>query len=86
MILQSESQLLKGRKGTDKTILANCDTYIYMGGNDVETAESVSRRCNKPLEQVLYMPVGYCWVFERGKKPMYFEIADRVEIDETLVI
>ncbi len=81
LMLQSESQLLKGRQGTDKTILANCDTYIYMGGNDIETAEAVSRRCNKPLEQVLYMPVGHCWVFERGKKPVFSETAERIDFE-----
>lgn len=82
LMLQSESQLLKGKKGTDKTILSNCDTYIYMSTNDVETAQSVSLRCNKPLEQVLYMPVGYCWVFQRGSKPVYAKLADRTEIAE----
>lgn len=83
LILQSEAQLTNSRKpGADKTILANCDTYIYMGGNDVETAKAVSQRCNKPLEQVLYMPVGHCWVFQRGKKPVYAEIADRPDLTE----
>ena len=83
LILQSEAQLVNSRKpGTDKTILANCDTYIYMGGNDIETAKAVSQRCNKPLEQVLYMPVGHCWVFERGKKPVYAEVAPRPDLHE----
>ena len=54
--------------------MANCDTYIYMGSNDVDTAKAVCLRCNKPLEQILYMPVGKCWVFERGKKPVYANI------------
>ena len=83
LILQSEAQLENRRKlGADKTILANCDTYIYMGGNDIETARAVSQRCNKPLEQVLYMPVGHCWVFQRGKKPVYAEIAPRPNLHE----
>lgn len=82
LILQSESQLAKGKAGTEKTILSNCDTYIYMGGNDIETAKAVSTRCNKPLEQVLYMPVGYCWVFERGKKPVFSETAKQVEYEQ----
>lgn len=80
LILQSEAQLLKGGQGTDKTIIANCDTYIYMGGNDVETAKSVSVRCNKPLEQVLFMPIGHCWVFTRGSKPIYAEIAESPDL------
>ncbi len=83
LILQSEAQLAySSKRGADKTILANCDTYIYMGGNDIETAKAVSQRCNKPLEQVLYMPVGHCWVFERGKKPVYTEVAPRPNLHE----
>ena len=82
LILQSESQLSKVRVGTDKTILSNCDTYIYMGGNDIGTAKAVSLRCNKPLDQVLYMPVGWCWVFERGKKPVFSETAERVDYEQ----
>ena len=74
LILQSEAQLKTSKEGADKTILANCDTYIYMGSNDVDTAKAVCLRCNKPLEQILYMPVGKCWVFERGKKPVYANI------------
>lgn len=77
LILQSESQLMRGGAGADTTIISNCDTYIYMGSNDVETAKSVSVRCNKPLEKILYMPVGTCWIFIRGKKPIYAEISDR---------
>lgn len=76
LILQSESQLMRNNRGTDKTIISNCDTYIYMGSNDIETAESVSVRCNKPLENILYMPVGHCWIFTRGQKPVYAEISD----------
>ena len=86
LILQSEAQLLKGGRGTDKTIIANCDTYIYMGGNDVETAQSVSVRCNKPLDRILFMPVGYCWVFERGSKPIYAELAERPNIEKEFII
>ncbi len=86
LILQSEAQLLKGKSGTDKTIIANCDTYIYMGGNDVETAQAVSVRCNKPLEQILFMPIGHCWVFERGSKPVYTEIAERPDFEEERIL
>ncbi len=81
LMLQSEAQLINSKFGADKTILANCDTYIYMGGNDVDTAKAVSQRCNKPLEQVLFMPVGHCWVFERGKKPVLAKATPRIDLD-----
>ena len=52
------------------TVIANCDTYIYLGGNDLETAEAISRRCDVPLGKILYMPVGTNWIFRRGQKPV----------------
>lgn len=67
LMIQSEGQLTRGYGADDKTIISNCDTYVYLGGNDIQTAESVSKRCNKPLHQVLNMPVGSCWVFRRGE-------------------
>ena len=70
MMIQSESQLQQcyGVTGA-KTILANCDTYVYMGGNDVETARTVSIRADKPLSQILNMNSTQCWIFRRGENP-----------------
>ena len=28
------------------------------------------------------MPVGYCWVFTRGSKPVFTQLADRQEVPE----
>ncbi len=74
IMLQSESQLTQYYGFDDKTIISNCDTYIYLGGNDVETARAVSERCNKPMNQVLNMRVGSCWVFRRGENPVYTKL------------
>ncbi len=76
LMIQAESQLRQGYGFDDKTIISNCDTYVYLGGNDVETAQAVSVRCNKPLSQVLYMPIGSCWVFRRGSQPVYTKLLD----------
>ena len=74
MMLQSESQL-KSIYGEDdaKTIINNADTYIYLGGIDLDTAKSVSQRLNKPLEDVLSMPIGREYIFRRGQKPIVTE-------------
>lgn len=71
MMLQSESQLeaIYGR-GDATTIINNSDTYVYLGGIDLQTARSVSQRVNKPLEDVLYMPVGKEYIFRRGQRPI----------------
>lgn len=70
LMIQSESQLesMYG-PGNATTILNNCDTYVYMGGMDLQTAKNVSLRLNKPLESVLYMPVGQEIIFRRGERP-----------------
>lgn len=76
LMVQSEAQLKQGYADDDKTIISNCDTYVYLGGNDIETAYRISLRCNKNLKQVLYMPVGNCWVFRRGAQPVYTTLLD----------
>jgi hypothetical protein len=52
------------------TILNNCDSYVYLGGMDLKTAQDISLRLNIPLEEVLYMPVGKEYVFRRGMRPI----------------
>lgn len=79
LMVQSEAQLKQGYEEDGCTIISNCDTYVYLGGNDVTTANAVSMRCNKPLSRILYMPVGYCWVFRRGSQPVYTALSDAAE-------
>lgn len=76
LMIQSESQLRQGYDKDAPTIISNCDTYAYIGGNDVDTAEKISLRCDRPLSEVLYMPIGDCLVFRRGSKPVYTKILD----------
>lgn len=70
LLIQSEAQLKKGYGADDKTIIGNCDTYVYLGGNDVDTAKSVAERCDVPLRKILNMPVGTNWIFRRGQEPV----------------
>lgn len=74
LLIQSEAQLRQGFDMDAFTIISNCDTYAYIGGNDVETAENISVRVDCPLSEVLYMPVGDCIVFRRGSKPVVTKI------------
>lgn len=71
LLVQSESQLA-GMYGPNDatTIINNCDTYLYMGGMDLNTGRSISQRLNAPLDEVLYMPVGQEYIFRRGQKPI----------------
>lgn len=71
LLLQSESQLetMYG-SGCATTIINNCDTYLYFGSMDLQTARNVSIRLNEPIDEVLYMPIGDVFVFRRGQKPV----------------
>ena len=71
LMIQAESQLEECYGKDGRTIICNCDTYIYLGGNDIETAKSVSMRCDLPLRKILYMPVGHNWIFRRGEEPCF---------------
>lgn len=68
LMIQSESQLMQGYAEDGKTIIANCDTYVYMGGNDVSTAQAVAERMDVPVKKILNMPVGTHWIFRRGEE------------------
>lgn len=71
LLLQSESQL-EQMYGPDNatTIINNCDSYIYLGGMDLRTAQNISLRLNVPLDEVLYMPIGQEILFRRGQRPI----------------
>lgn len=71
LLLQSESQL-EAMYGADEaaTIKNNCDSYVYLGGNDLRSVKEISERLNTTVDQVLYMPVGQEIIFRRGRRPV----------------
>lgn len=71
LMIQAESQLTESYGHDGKTIIGNCDTYVYLGGNDVETAKAVAARCDVPVKKILNMPVESNWIFRRGQMPVY---------------
>ena len=77
IVLQSETQLdgmFGDADGT--TIINNNDTLIYLGGNDIKTAQNIAIRLNCPIEKVLYMPLDKICIFRRGSKPI---VADKYQ-------
>ena len=70
LMIQAESQLTESYGHDGKTIIGNCDTYVYLGGNDVETAKAVAERCDVPVKKILNMPVETNWIFRRGQEPI----------------
>lgn len=71
-LIQSESQLIS-LYGSDKatTIINNCDTIVFLGSMDLESCRNISLRANRPLEDILYMPIGSEIIFRRGMKPIF---------------
>lgn len=76
ILFQSQSQLFDCYGDSAHTILQNCDTLFYLGGNDPDTAEMIARRCNKPMHKILNMPVGTHWMFRRGMIPQHMKTVD----------
>ena len=72
ILLQSEAQL-KRMYGEAESIeiIDNCDSYVFFGGNDYDTAKSLSLKVNVPLDEVLYLPIGQIIVFRRGQRPVF---------------
>ena len=85
ILLQSETQLMSMYGHYDAcSIINNCDTYVYLGGMDIATCERVSKRADRPLDDILNLPVGKAVIFRRGQKPLYTERYQILE-DETYI-
>ncbi len=70
IILQSISQL-EGLYGKSKanTIIDNCDTLLYLGGQNMETAQYIGQKMDLPLTKILQMPIDDAYLFTRGQEP-----------------
>ena len=69
IIIQSITQL-DGIYGPEKarTIINNCDNMLYLGGQDISTAELVSVKTDYSRQKVLEMEINDAILFTRGKK------------------
>ena len=70
IILQSITQL-NALYGSEKatTIINNCDNCLYLGGQDVTTADFMSIKANRTVNTILEMPLNESYLFTRGSKP-----------------
>lgn len=76
IMLQSISQLEEGYGRSAHTIMNNCDTVIFMGANAPNDAKYFAERANKPLHEMLEMPLHTSWIFRRAHKPRFVENID----------
>lgn len=74
LIMQSLSQLYaQYGEMNAKTIINNCDQFLYLGGMDLETAQYISVKLDKSMSTVLNMPLNEAYLFTRGQKPRIVE-------------
>ncbi len=51
------------------TIVNNCDNMLYLGGQDVETAQLISPKMNLPVSTILNTGLDEAYLFTRGTGP-----------------
>lgn len=69
IILQSITQL-EGLYDHAKamTIVNNCDNCLYLGGQDLETAQFIANKADKIPISILNMPLNEAYLFTRGRE------------------
>lgn len=70
LVIQSITQLyaLYG-EARSKTIINNCDNCLYLGGQDVDTAQYIGVKANRTAHSILELPLEEAYLFTRGRKP-----------------
>jgi type IV secretion system protein VirD4 len=84
LMIQAESQLTASYGDEGRTIISNCDTYVYMGGSDLETAKAVSVKLDVPIKKVLNLPIGTCIIFRRGEQSRTASIINLSEYEKQI--
>lgn len=74
LILQSMSQLESVYdEKVARTILNNCDRWVYLGGQDMETVRTIAERANRTPEAILCMPRNMEYLITNGEKAAMIE-------------
>lgn len=74
LILQSISQLeTLYTPAQAKTIINGCDHLLYLGGQDVDTAQYIAIKANRTTENILNMKLNDAYLFSRGELPRMIE-------------
>ena len=68
IILQSETQLIANYGDAKaKSIINCCDTYLYLGGSDMNTIQNIAKKSNSTVKKILEMPLSNVFIFRRGE-------------------
>lgn len=76
IILQSLTQLHSMYSPEQAgTIISNCDHMLYLGGQDITTAQYIGLRANRTEDKIMTMPLEKAYFIERGKMAV---MADKI--------
>ena len=67
LILQSMTQIRSMYEEAANTIIDNCDHILYLGTQNLETAEFIGTRAYKTPEKILCMPADSAYLLEKGR-------------------
>lgn len=64
-----------------ESIISNCDTMIFMGTNDINTASELSFKINVPQNRLLNMPINSHYIIRRGGE---CEFSENIESEDLI--
>ena len=87
VILQSVAQLNSlYNDAVAATIINNCDKLLYLGGQDLTTAELISKHASRTVDSILSMDLDDAWLFIRGQKAQKVKKYPGTKVDEELAL
>jgi len=77
LVAQSRSQLESlYNPAYANTIISNCSFYVFLGTNDLNTADYHARRTNKKINDIMTLDLNKCIVYIQGQLPRFVDKYD----------
>ena len=74
IIAQDYNQLEYAYGIAGKTICNNCDTWVFLGANDYNTASIMAKQVNTTTEKLMDMKIGECYIYRRAEKTKHTKV------------
>lgn len=81
IMVQDLSQLSSYFGNDSQTIISNCASCLYLGST-FGSAQEFAKWANRPVHELLNMPIDSCWLFRIGQKP---QMVDFIDIDALML-
>ncbi len=74
LLLQSLAQLdMIYGPASSRVLIENMDSLLFMGCNDLETAQQMAYRFDVTMQDMLQLPLGWQYIYRRGEYPVCCE-------------